>query len=398
MDPISPRLAAQALVLLPPCFLPLRSTFVDLGLKPDLGWPTEEELAEVLAFPARASLPTDRAGEAAAGAVDWLLDAQRSDGSWLLPSHISSVEGLGPEPFADATAALAGRALLATRSKAREEVEAAARRALAYLVESVARRAGEPPVVLFMDYMTWSDSMVLHFLAEALEADLGDVEGLAPTADVLLRDLAARQQKGGGWSYYVTSDVQGDGAPPNSISFTTAAAVIALVRAREAGLRVPDELLDPAVDALERMREDDGTFAYFLFHENGATQSGTAAAGAVGRGPVCELALRAAGKSSPKRLREAFEDFLDQRHLLAAEQGKVLMHAGPDGQGCHYLLFDYAHAALAHDELGGGAAARTKVRELVLACRQPDGSFLDTPVLGRAYGTAMALLALRALE
>jgi hypothetical protein len=157
-------------------------------------------------------------------------------------------------------------------------------------------------------------------------------------------------------------------------------------------------VLDPAVDALGRMRGEDGTFAYFLFHETGAAEAGTAAAGAVGRGPVCELALRAAGESTPARLGSAVSAFLEQRHLFAAEQGKVLMHAGPDGQGSHYLLFDYAHAALAQAELGGGGPGRVKVRELVLACRQPDGSFLDTPILGRAYGTAMALLALRALE
>ena len=248
-----------------------------------------------------------------------------------------------------------------------------------------------------MDYTTWSNAMILRFVADALEHGLGDVEALAPVVELLVTDMAARKQDGGGWSYYVTGDVNGDGAPANSISFTTAAAVVALARAREVGFRVPDAVLEPALDALEAMRQEDGTFAYFLFHDTGAAVSGTEPEGAVGRGPVCELALLEAGRGTPERLGASLERFLDLRHLFAPEQGKVVMHAGPHGQGCHYLLFDYAHAALAHERLDAGARSRTKLLELVLACRQPDGSFLDTPILGRAYGTAMALTALDAL-
>ena len=73
------------------------------------------------------------------------------------------------------------------------------------------------------------------------------------------------------------------------------------------------------------------------------------------------------------------------------------MQAGPKQLNLVYLLFDYSHAALAHEMLGADKRSRTKLLELVLACRQPDGSFLDTPLLGRAYGTAMALTALDAL-
>ena len=75
------------------------------------------------------------------------------------------------------------------------------------------------------------------------------------------------------------------------------------------------------------------------------------------------------------------------------------MHAGPQGQGCHYLLFDYAHAAFAAVD-ASPKSSRTRVRllDLVLDCRQADGSFLDTPILGRSYGTAMALLALPTLS
>jgi hypothetical protein len=76
----------------------------------------------------------------------------------------------------------------------------------------------------------------------------------------------------------------------------------------------------------------------------------------------------------------------------------VLMHAGPQGQGCHYLLFDLGHAALAQVRLPADRETRARLTALILDCAQADGSFLDTPILGRPFGTAMALLALDALD
>jgi len=186
-------------------------------------------------------------------------------------------------------------------------------------------------------------------------------------------------------------------APAQSISFVTAAGVLALARAREAGFEVTGEVLDPAVEALLAMRGDDGLFAYFLYHATGQALPGGAAPGAVGRGPGCELALLHVGGSDAERLAGAVDRFLAHAPLFEAEQGKVLMHAGPDGQGCHYLLFDAAHAALALAKVGVEPGPRVRLLEMLATCRQGDGSFIDTPLIGRAYGTAMALLALDAL-
>ena len=87
------------------------------------------------------------------------------------------------------------------------------------------------------------------------------------------------------------------------------------------------------------------------------------------------------------------------RASYAAEQGKTLMHGGRDGQGSHYLLFDYAMAAGALATLPPAQAARRRgpLLELVLAARGADGSVQDNPIKGRHYGTAMAVLALTKL-
>ena len=73
------------------------------------------------------------------------------------------------------------------------------------------------------------------------------------------------------------------------------------------------------------------------------------------------------------------------------------MHCGAQGQGSHYILFDYAWAAATAAELPPDGETRVRLTQLLLDCRRDDGSFLDTPVNGPAYGTAQALLALDAL-
>jgi hypothetical protein len=79
------------------------------------------------------------------------------------------------------------------------------------------------------------------------------------------------------------------------------------------------------------------------------------------------------------------------------------MHAGADGQGSHYLLYDYATAAEALRAADGlDDALRSSVRTAILRemarCRSADGSFVDNPLLGQAAGTSLAVLTLLELR
>ena len=117
---------------------------------------------------------------------------------------------------------------------------------------------------------------------------------------------------------------------------------------------------------------------------------------------MCELALRRAGGGGDgsKRIVQALDLFLHHRDGLAKEVGKVLMHAGPAGQGCHYPMFDYAFAAAAVRELPEDERDkyRKPILELLMATRSVEGLFRDTEFNGWDYGTAMALMALWSLR
>lgn len=371
----------------------LAGGLLDLDLPIDLGFPEAELVEECLTLPAPAPLAPSEDSSARAGALAWLLAAQRDDGSWISPMELSASDARGPSPFVDAVTALAARALMRHRDE--PEVAAALGRALAFLVASVERRAREEAPVLYMDYTPWSDAALLETLALAWQAEPDANGRMRSAAEAVLADLERRAQPHGGWGYYVTSSLDGPSAPPTAMSFTTAAVLLALNRAHAAGLPVPEELRESkGTRALAAMRDPSGVFAYSVGAGGGAGVAAGMEPGAAGRAPACELALLGAGASDAARVQAALEQFLRFGPTLAAEQGKVLMHAGAAAQGCHYVLFDYAWAAAAWRAIEGDAKTRVRLLELLLACRQADGSFLDTPINGRAYGTAMALLAL----
>lgn len=64
------------------------------------------------------------------------------------------------------------------------------------------------------------------------------------------------------------------------------------------------------------------------------------------------------------------------------------------------MLYDYATAARAIATLPPAERApfRARLSTLVAATRRTDGAYIDTPILGPACGTALALLALAELE
>ena len=214
------------------------------------------------------------------------------------------------------------------------------------------------------------------------------------------KPLAERQKANGGWSYYLSPTLSGSAKPSGqAISFTTATVVLALQRAAASEVALPSGMLDAGLRSLEQMRESNGVFSYFL-EADGSQARRTGIPGAAGRGPMCCLPLVQAQREDLDALRIRLKLFTENLPELAREQGKVLMHAGADTQGSHYLLYDYAMTALAIRALPAAEqkSLRAPVLDVLLAARCADGSYVDNPQIGRHAGTALALLAFDALE
>ncbi len=359
-----------------------------------LSAPAAEVLASVRAVP-WSPLPARQAQAAVEGALDWLVAERRADGTW---PDASELEAEPANAISAAIDTLAVRALLAQR-RPPPDLERETRLVLAAARLNLAARSDEPT---YMTYEVWSDALWLELLADLLATSRpkGPADELRALGGELVQQLAQRQRTNGGWSYFEAVSLEADAEKPEqSISFVTASVVLALLRAHEAGIEVDEEMLARGIDALEAMRSEQGVFGYMLWSFQHAPDY-EPVAGAAGRGPLCELALLRAGRSDPERLAAALELFFQHAATLDKERGKALMHCGPEGQGCHYVLYDYATAARALAALPAGAHKPFTARllELLLAARRTDGAFLDTQVLGPASGTALALLAFAALD
>jgi len=373
----------------------LESTALALGLQGRLRWPSDAFVA-ALEPPVPESRPVTEAARARREALDVLLRLQQDDGSWICPITVGRAEGERPHEFTVGVTALCAASLLPDRKRPR--VLVALRRADEWLRTAHETWRRDPPPAHFMDYTVWSRATHLRFLARAVRCGfLSKIPSLKLAAE-LMADLLKRQRPGGGFSYYVSRDPRTDARDSRAISFVTAYVALALLDANEAGFPVPMVRTGRCLDALGAMLNPNGTFSYMKAGGVRAPDA-TKEPGAAGRGPYCALALLRGGRAELDLVRKTLALFAKHREGLGRERRKALMHTGDDKQGSHYVMFDYGMIAEAIAALP--EAERTAPRDLllaeILAARLTDGSYVDNPMLGRAFGAAMALSAYESL-
>jgi hypothetical protein len=347
------------------------------GKGADLAWP-----AEALFEAARDAKPdplTDL-DRVRAGAVKVLLSDQRADGSWGAPFYVSQNPGMRV-----AITALAASALIPYRT--RPDVEPTFDRALEHLLALDPEKAMPKDMGTAFDMSGWGYVSLLRFFARCSKEKIGDRAKLVRRMNEIVKGLKDRQTRAGGWGYASLEEVGGASDP--AMTFMTAWGVLALVDAKAGGATVPQEMIDRAGEFVVRARGEDGTYGY-----SGNARKGGAEASL--RSPLCALAARRAGKADLEEIRAALGAYLQFHAHTRKERGKVVCHTGPEGTASYYLLYGYAFASEAIRELP--EKERAKYREAlvddVLNTRGEDGSFRDSPVEGRAYGSAMGLLAL----
>ncbi len=364
-----------------------QGSFVNGGER--LDWP-DAATFHAIERPPVARLPLGQLERARRDAIAYLLSAQRPDGSWLAP-----MDALGAQPggYTFAITGLCGSSLLPFAEK-NDVVRDAVHRAEEYLVSVHAAgglRAGE---TLAGVYSIWGRLYTLRFLAQCRHAHIGGDERLTDALDDLLQSVLGSQHAGGGWPYIsLASSTSTTGFDP-STSFLTAGVLLALLDVRAAGIGVPQLPLDRGQVFLSRLRHADGSFRYM--RDAPEPEDNPEAAG---RGPVCALALLRGGSGTLDELSTSLQRFDAQRAALKREWGKDTCHTGPEGQGAHYLLFDWAFAAQAVAQLPRHhqQSFRRALLQDILDVRDAEGAYADMPALGRAYGTAMALAAFQSL-
>ncbi|MFO1050873.1 MAG: hypothetical protein U1F36_01500 [Planctomycetota bacterium] len=316
--------------------------------------------------------------EIAVRGVRQLLELQRKDGGFK-----DSRYAYWPSPKITPNAwiaitALAATALFEYRDVAPEQIptatiDAAVARAENYLFDPSHLARGENEDV-------YADTYRLLYLARRhAKADATEKTRLVGLMNGIVGEARKRQDENGFFAHEYAN------------AFCTGAMLWGLLRARESGAEVPEEMFSRGVAALVSARANDGSFGY------GGTGRSTLK-DASERMPLCEGILFALARSDGERLRFAFDNYW--KNIGRIEQVRRNdFHS--DGELAGFMFFHgLFHAseifARLPQELRGDA--RGKFLDLLQRVAEVDSTYLDSHEIGRSYATATALLTLANLR
>jgi len=209
--------------------------------------------------------------------------------------------------------------------------------------------------------------MYEHGFATLFLAELYGADKALDIRDRLSRavELIVRTQNGqGGWRY--------EPRPIEADLSVTVCQIMALRAARNAGIYVPNETIDKALDYVRRSQNPDGGYMYQL---SGSESRFALTAAAI-------VALNSAGVYEGDDINQAF-GFLNTNF----DNNRTL-------QRNTYFYYAHYYSVQAFWIRGGDAWQNwySQVREIVLNMQNDDGSWFDHS--GPEYGTAMACLIL----
>jgi hypothetical protein len=249
----------------------------------------------------------------------------------------------------------------------------------------------------------WGQIYGLLGLARALRAPGLQADPGRPAWESAARSciLALRryQSPRGGYGYY--ADADSAWRPEWATTFTTAAAVVAMVEAREAGLLVDSATLARAVAAVRRGRLPSGAYTYdvMTIPRRRGIESIDDLRGSLGRIQVCTYARLRAGDRISEEERRAALDLLVREHVwLDCAFRRPVPHEAWYANAAYFYLFAHYYAALVQETLPASDRDRWQgpLRAFVLKARVADGSFWDFYISDhtKPYGTAFAIMTL----
>lgn len=224
-------------------------------------------------------------------------------------------------------------------------------------------------------------------------------ESLREAGKLLLAGMKQYQGARGGWGYYADPDAAW--RPDWGTSFTTAAAVLALIDAGELGFEVDAKMRSTAIRALERSRLPNGAIDYDIgaVPRHLSMESINQVKGSLGRIQVVNHALLRAGiEVTDEDIEQGVARFFEHHEFLDVARNKPIPHEAYYQNAAYFYLFGHYYAAFTIDRLPKSerSEAFEKLRHEILKCQQPDGSYWDFWIadLSRSYGTAFAIMAL----
>ncbi len=334
--------------------------------------------------------------------VRYLLDYQLDNGSFGTsnPKYVRfDMPSAEHASFKMATTGLCVKALIETDDGS-PEVDAAIGRGRDWMFEHLPRFARPRMRTMFN---IWGHTYAMEAMLAILERD-----GLTDDHRQQARDLVDRQIElltvyrtlRGGWGYYPFSPHT---RPANHFgaTFMTAATIIALLDAREAGFEVPDRTFVAAVRGLQQMRSPDGSFGYWIRYRTEWLMEANRGPGAMSRVQSCNAALHMYG--DPRIDTDVIEAwskrYIARNGWLSMARKNVYPHSSHFMVAGYYYYFSAYYAALCINMLPDDVEPfyQDQLAKILIEVQDGDGSWWDFTTVDyqHGYGTAYAIMALQ---
>lgn len=278
-----------------------------------------------------------------------------------------------------------------------EQRQAATARGLGFIMKGIEHPLMNPEYDGGYDVRGWGYTYALMALVELekrglIPADMKD-DARRVAAWYVKAIEATEIPQSGGWNY---ARARGKDAVSPSSPFMTGPTLQALFVAAELGYEVDAGVVDRALAALERGRAESGEIVYA--GEASERRAG-GVPGAMGRMMVAETTLVLAGRSGAASVRGGVDAFFVHWDWFEKRRAKPGTHEPPYGVAPYYFYFAHLAAGQAIEQLPPRERAeyRRRLAATIITTRAEDGTWNDR-VFDRsaAYGTSMAVLALRA--
>ncbi len=303
-------------------------------------------------------------------AVRFLLNSRRSETLWDDTRYVFTGKATLPN-VQMAISALCATAILEHREVNPKAIDEAIAKAKVYLMDESKMARGK-------DQEVYADAYRLMFFSKLLPklTDAGEKEKTKAFVIELVKQLEKLQRKGGLWHHEYTNP------------FVSATVILSLQLAKEAGLEVPQKIVDEAAKGIGAARGKSGTFSY-------KGKGGGSLPECAGRMPLCEMALYFCGKSDLGSIETAIDAYFKNisAHLKTRRVDDHSLH----NIGGFFFFHDFYPATEAAKLLKDEPRKKLykQFLDVLLSISEIDGAFIDSHELGRCFGTAMALLSLR---
>jgi hypothetical protein len=339
--------------------------------------------------------------DAIARGVQFLIKSQQPDGFWGTGLETRGLEIVAEVPgshdaFRVGTSALCVMAL-------REAIEAGiggaeAKKAHDNGAEYLIRHGEARRDNSYLLYNVWAHTYALQAVSD--EQRHGNKDPRLPSAARQQLDKLNRYTVyTGGWNYY-DFDAGTQHPSMGATSFGTAAGLVALWEAKQAGVDVPQEIIDRALNRLKECRQPNGTYLYGADYKYIPTLPANRPRGAVGRTQPCNYALWLWGapKIGQAEAIAGLDLFFAEHAFLEMGRKRPWPHEAWYQTSGYYYYFDHYYAARLIGMLPAEKQAEyfPKLAEAVAPHQEPDGSWWDYAMWDyhKPYGTAFAVMTL----